>query len=343
MVLAPCVAGAQVTPPIRPDSVATRDSAAADSARVARELARQLALTDTLRTPLARAEVPSPPSVASTLTWDRDALWATGALTLGELVDRVPGITAYRSGWIAAPELAAYLGRFGRVRVFLDGMELDGLNARLGGLADLSAIDMWQLQDATIEPAAGEVRVHLRSWHVTSTVPRTRIDINTGDLQTNVFRGFYGRRFPTGHALQLGGSHYSTVDRRTAEEGDQTSFWGRVGWASGKWSVDGSFLRSGRKYTERQLAQVADTIPTLDGGPGNRIQPVVHHPQPARHPCRFHPGTWGRQPWGIADGPRHAHGQQRHDAERSPVRPDRRSGSRCVATLRGGEAPSITW
>jgi hypothetical protein len=208
--------------------------------------------------------VPATASVGDPLAWDREGLWATGALTLGELVDRVPGVTTYRSGWIAAPEMAAFLGRFGRVRIFLDGIELDGLNARMRGLPDLSAIDMWHLQDATIEEGAGEVRVHLRSWEVTSTVPRTRIDINTGDLQTNVFRGFYGRRFPTGHALQLGGSHYSTVDNRTAEEGDQTSFWGRLGWASGRWSIDGSVLTSGRKYTERQLEAAGDTIPTLD-------------------------------------------------------------------------------
>jgi hypothetical protein len=265
MVLAPGLAGAQVTPPTRPDSIAAGDSVAADSARVARELARQRALVDTLRRPLARAAIPAIASVDAPMTWNREALWATGALTLGELVDRVPGVTTFRSGWIAAPEMAAWLGRFGRVRIFLDGIELDGLNARMRGLPDLSSIDLWHLEDAVIEPGVGEVRVHLRSWQVTSTVPVTRIDINTGDLQTNVFRGFYGRRFPTGHALQLGGSHYSTIDRRTAEEGDHTSFWGRLGWASGKWSVDGQFLTSGREYTERQTEIGGDTIPTLDG------------------------------------------------------------------------------
>lgn len=265
-------AGAQVTtpppPPPPPDSAA-RDSAAADSARArieAEQQARARRLADTIKVPTPRAEVPTVVSVGPARTWTRDPLWASGALTLGELVDRVPGVTTFRSGWIAAPEMAAYLGRFGRVRIYLDGIELDGLNARMAGLNDLSSIDLWQIEDATIEPGADEVKVHLRSWRVTSTTPVTRVDISTGDLQTNVFRGFYGRRFPTGHSLQLGGQRYSTVDRRTSEEGDQTSFWGRVGWASGRWGVDASMLQSGRKYT----APIADpgpgdTIPTLDG------------------------------------------------------------------------------
>lgn len=266
----PGTAAAQVVP-VRPDSAAAvRDSLARDSARAEAErqqAARQRALADTLRAPLARAEVPVVLSVGPPWAWDRDPLWSTGALTLGELVDRVPGVSTFRSGWIAAPEMAAYLGAFGRIRVFMDGVELDGLNARMDGQLDLSMVDLWHLEDATIEPGADEVRVHLRSWRVTSTIPATRIDINTGDLRTNVFRGFYGRRFPSGHVLQLGGNHYSTTNQRTEEEGDQTSIWGRAGWASGRWTVDGTVLRSGRKYTERLLEEATfrDTLPTLDG------------------------------------------------------------------------------
>jgi len=262
-----------VTPPTPPDTTVRdttqRDSLAqADSARAAAErLARARAEADTIKAPLARADVPVAPVIGPSYAWERDPLAGTGALTLGELVDRVPGVTTYRSGWISAPELAAYLGRLGRVRVFLDGVELDGLNARMDGQLDLSMIDMWQLEDATIEQGADEVRVHLRTWRVQNTIPTTRIDINTGDLQTNVFRGFYGRRLPSGHAIQLGGNHYSTTNRRTDETGDQTSLWGRAGWASGKWSVDGTFLRSGRTFTERLLEDVipSDTFPTLDG------------------------------------------------------------------------------
>jgi hypothetical protein len=261
--------------PVRRDTTAT-DTAAArrDSlARVEAErqrLARLRALAaDTIKAPLARAELPPSLSIGDPYAWANDRLPATGALTLGELVDRVPGVTSYRAGWISAPEMAAVNGRFGRVRILLDGIEVDALNSRLGGQHDLSLIDLWQLEDATIERGADEVRVHLRSWQVLNTTPVTRIDIHTGDLQTNSYRGFYGRRFPGGQIVQLAGNHYATTNRRTDEAGDHTSLWGRIGVARNTWSVDGTVLRSGRKFTQRTLddaeADPADSLPDLDG------------------------------------------------------------------------------
>lgn len=267
-------AAAAQDPVVRRDTTADTTAARRDSlARVEAErlrLARLQALAaDTIKAPLARAEVPPSLGIGEPFAFDRNRLYASGALTLGELIDRVPGVTSFRAGWISAPEMAALNGRFGRVRIFLDGIELDPLNSRLGGQHDLSLIDLWQLEDATIEPAADELRVHLRSWRVTTTTPVTRIDIHTGDLQTNSYRGFYGRRFAGGQVVQLAGNHYATTDRRTNEAGDQTSLWGRVGLARNNWSVDASLLRSGRKFTERLFDDSPpvgnDTLPTMDG------------------------------------------------------------------------------
>ncbi len=259
-------------PVVRRDSLADTSAARRDSlARIESErlrLARLRALAaDTIKAPIARAEVPRPPAIGEPYAWDRSRLFASGALTLGELIDRIPGVTSFRAGWISAPEMAALNGRFGRVRIFLDGIEVDALNTRLNGQHDLSLVDLWHLEDATVEVGADEVRVHLRSWRVVSTTPVTRIDIHTGDLQTNSYRGFYGRRFPGGQVVQLGGNHYATADRRTSEAGDQTSLWGRIGIARNNWSVDASVLRSGRKFTERLSDETptTDTLPTLDG------------------------------------------------------------------------------
>jgi hypothetical protein len=262
--------------PVRRDTTVI-DSTAAHRDSVARleaerqRIARLRAIaTDTIKAPLARAEVPPSLSIGEPLSWERDRLFGTGALTLGELIDRVPGVTSYRAGWIAAPEMAALNGRFGRVRILLDGIEIDPLNSRLAGQHDLSMIDLWQLEDATIETGADEVRVHLRSWQVLNTTPVTRIEIHTGDLQTNSYRGFYGRRFPGGQVVQLAGNHYATTDRRTSESGDHTSLWGRIGVARNSWSIDGSVLRAGREFTRRVLSGAplpnpSDTLPTMDG------------------------------------------------------------------------------
>jgi hypothetical protein len=268
-------------PVVRRDSTADTTAARRDSiARVAAErqrLERLRALAaDTIKAPLARAEVPRSLAIGEPYSWDRNGLVATGALTLGELVDRVPGVTSFRAGWISAPEMASLNGRFGRVRIFLDGIELDPLNSRLRGQHDLSLIDLWQLEDATVETAADEVRVHLRNWRITNTTPTTRIDIHTGDFQTNSYRGFYGKRFPGGQVIQLAGNHYATTDRRSGEAGDHTSFWGRMGVARTNWTADVSVLRSARKFTERFETgeeeeqgegggAVADTLPSMNG------------------------------------------------------------------------------
>ena len=266
-------AAAQV-PTVRRDSTSDSTAARRDSiARVEAERQRLLRLAaDTIKAPLARADVPRSLAIGEPYAWDRSRLPATGALTLGELVDRVPGVTSFRKGWISAPEMAALNGRFGRVRIFLDGVELDPLNSRLRGQHDLSLIDLWHLEDATIETGADEVRVHLRSWRVTNTTPTTRIDIHTGDLQTNSYGGFYGKRFPAGQAVQLAGNHYATTDRRTGEAGDHTALWGRLGLARPNWSADVSLLRSQRKFTEPTVSDdddgtetPGDTLPDMNG------------------------------------------------------------------------------
>ena len=62
-------------------------------------------------------------------------------------------------------------------------------------MLDLTQINLWSAEDVTIEQAPEEVRVYIRSWRVRSTTPETRTDISTGDQQTNLYRGFFGRRF----------------------------------------------------------------------------------------------------------------------------------------------------
>lgn len=267
--LAP-VPGQSQNPPVRTDSIRDTTAARRDSlARLeAERLALLRALADTIKAPIAGAEIPPSPAIGQRYAWDRNGLPSTGALTLGELIDRIPGVTAFRAGWITAPEMAAVNGRFGRVRIFLDGIELDPLNSRLGGQHDLSLIDLWHLEDATIEQGAEEVKVHLQSWRIRNTTPTTRIDIHTGDLQTNSYGGFYGKRFQAGHIVQVTGNRYATTDRRTGEAGEHTALWGRLGTARANWTADVSALRSGRKFTARTFEGApdpTDTLPTMDG------------------------------------------------------------------------------
>jgi hypothetical protein len=250
------------------------DSAAADSARArlradslrAAALARRSA--DSIKAPLAHAEVPPLTDIGERYRWGRDELFASGSVSLGELLGRIPGVTGFASGWIASPHTNTYVGDFRRIRLFYDGVELDPLDPRIGPMHDFAAIPAWTLEEIVVERAAEELRVYLRSWRVNKTTPYTRADVATGDLATNSYRGYFGRRFSNSFALQVGAQQYSTEDVRVGGDGHLLSIFSRVGWAKKEWSVDGVFLRTKRSRNEQKREQtdvgVFSNLPGLD-------------------------------------------------------------------------------
>jgi len=240
------------------DSLAKRDS-----------ILRERIRADTIKSPLAHAPPGAELSIARRLSWSRDSLLGTGAITVTDLVDRVPGATTTRGGWIASPAAGAYLGDVRRVRVFYDGFEMPALDPRAGNVLDLTQVSLWSAEDAVVEQAPDEVRVYLRSWRVRTTNPETRTDVSTGDQQTNLYRGYYARRFRNGAAFQFGAQQYGTTPPSLfGAASDQTSVLGRVGWARGDWSVDAFGVRVGR-HRGVILGQTAfnvtgDSIPQVE-------------------------------------------------------------------------------
>jgi hypothetical protein len=148
-----------------------------------------------------------------------------------------------RAGWLATPMIAAYLGDIGRVRVFYDGMEIDGLDPRMGGVIDLGSIQIWTAEEVRVERGADEIRVHIRSWRAQRTTPYTRADVGTGDQETNLYRGFFGRRFQRGEALQVAAQQVSTTPVRFGGSSNNAAVHARLGWAKGWWRVDATVLR----------------------------------------------------------------------------------------------------
>ncbi|MGH9419395.1 MAG: TonB-dependent receptor plug domain-containing protein, partial [Thermoanaerobaculia bacterium] len=139
------------------------------------------------------------------MSWNRAQLFATGALSVADLLERVPWATSFRTGWLASPKFVAVNGDLGRIKVFYDGIELDNVDPRSGSTLDLNTVQLWTLESVSIERFANEIRVNLRSWQVQNTDPYTRVDILTGDENTNAYRGYYGKRFFNGAGLQLAG------------------------------------------------------------------------------------------------------------------------------------------
>ena len=201
---------------------------------------------DTIKAPLPKAELPVVVEIGETRCWNREAMFATGELTLQDLLVRVPGVTSLRAGWIPSPMVTSYLGDVARVRLFLDGQELEILDPRAGSNIDGSQVPLFTLEGICIERGAREVRVSMRTWRVNNTTPNTRTDVTTGDQATNLYRAFFGKRYNGGEAFQFAAQQYGTTPSRAANSSDQIGFLARLGWAKGKWSADGNVVRVSR-------------------------------------------------------------------------------------------------
>jgi len=176
--------------------------------------------------------------------WDRDAIFASGALTLGELLADVPGVTLFTTGFLEAPAVAGWYGNPRAVRVFIDGVERDPINVRNGGITDFAAIPLWAFEDIRLERTAGEMRIHLRTWRVERTTPVSRVDVLTGSENLNLYRGFLGMRFANGAVIQAAGQQASSISPG-GMDGDGLGALVRIGWARGDWDIDATLVRQG--------------------------------------------------------------------------------------------------
>ncbi len=253
-----------------------------DSVRNARAQFRvdsiyQAKLADTIKAPLAHFETPGDVEPFDRLRFSRQQILSTGAVNLADLLDRVPGVTSYRSGWLAGVHSVAFNGGFRRVRVFFDGIERDAVESRNGGMLDLVDIPLITLDEIVIERTATEVRVWLRGWSVRRTTAYTRVDIFTGDLNTNGFRGYFARRFANGLSFQFVGqqaatqtgrvSAFTTSDLATGSgDGTQQLIETRIGWSRGLFTVDAEATGIARDRDPHTAREGFTSLPKYKGG-----------------------------------------------------------------------------
>ena len=211
---------------------------------ILRARADSVVRADSVQGVLPQAEIPFLTEVGMSHRWNRDSLFSSGALTLADFLDRVPGMSTLRARFYLAPQVGAYNGDIGRVRLFLDGMELEALDSRSRGIIDLSLFPIAALDELVIERGAGELRLLMRSWRgppVNSA--QTRADVYTGDNRSNTFRGYLSRRARNGFAFQAMLQQRSTDDRQLGGDGDATTVFTRIGIVKPKWSLDATLVR----------------------------------------------------------------------------------------------------
>lgn len=198
--------------------------------------------------------------------WEGDDIFQTGALSLAEILARIPGVRVLQTGHILAPHVVTWLGDPGRVRLFVDGVELDVLDSRAGSVRNLGSVPLWHLQEIVVEASPGELRVHLTTWRVERTRAATRVDVLTGDAETNLYRAYFGRRFQSGLGVQAGFQQMGTTTRDRGGDGDGLSLYARVGVARERWTIDVVTTRERITRNATLRADEPGSVPPFTGG-----------------------------------------------------------------------------
>ncbi len=222
--------------------VIAQQRSAADS--VLKLRSDSIARADSAFGALPQSDAPLLTEVAMSHRWNRDSLFSTGALTLADFLDRVPGLASLHARFYLAPQVGAYNGDASRIRLFLDGVELEPMDARSFGVTDLTLFPIGALEELVVERGANELRLLMRSWRGPQRLTaQTRADVLTGDNRSNTFRGYLARRAKNGFAVQAMLQQRSTDDRRLGGDGDATTIFTRVGIVKPTWSIDATLLR----------------------------------------------------------------------------------------------------
>jgi len=244
----------------RPDTLLRRDPAAAEPQDSAAAVADSAALaapaapdtTPIPQLPRLRAEA-TRDGEHGVWTWDQTELLATGALTLTDLLERIPGVTGVRYGYVGLPETVASLGGAGNIELVLDGYVVDPLGTTA---LDLSRIELAELGFVRVERRLGGLRVEVESLSPRHNVPYSRIEAGTGYYGTNLLRGlFLTPRF-------LGGSVGLGVERLASEAfGEPAENFS--GWA--KWTLTGSKLGLQVEYRRGSISRQGEEFGEFEG------------------------------------------------------------------------------
>ena len=181
--------GAQDVPPTLPpiDTLLTADTLPAAPREV--------------RNLMEHPRPPSPGFVTGVWEWNEEGLLSARALTLLELLEEIPGVVPLRGGDYGQPSTVTAFGLGGgRVRVFLDGVEMPPVD---GGAVDLSRVGLGGIGTVRVERRPGELRVELFPLRFSDARPLSLLEVGTGDLNTNLFRGTFAHPFLLGSGLTV--------------------------------------------------------------------------------------------------------------------------------------------
>ncbi|HET7276138.1 MAG TPA: Plug domain-containing protein, partial [Longimicrobiaceae bacterium] len=123
--------------------------------------------------------------------WGREELARYHGLSLIDLIDRIPGIVVTRAGGFGRPTGVSTLGMGGgRVRLFIDGYEMDPLASATLDLQHYGIADLGSLR---VSRSLNEVRIEISTFRLQDSRPYSRIEIGAGNYETKLLRALFSR------------------------------------------------------------------------------------------------------------------------------------------------------
>lgn len=167
--------------------------------------------------------------------WDRHALMASGANTLTELFQDVPGIVPLLGGDYGTPASMSAFGTGGAgYRILRDGFEVYPAE---GGVVDLQRVGLAGIGRVRLDRSMGQMVIEMWTHEYDDGRPFSVVEAGTGDLDTNMFRGIYADPTALGGSIGVGLERIDTRGRRRtdrAEEGgNRTGSWVRYQFHGG--------------------------------------------------------------------------------------------------------------
>ncbi|MFQ5551696.1 MAG: TonB-dependent receptor, partial [Gemmatimonadales bacterium] len=206
----------QVAAPTPSDSAPARDSSLGRLATVV---------------PSDPEEVPGLSTPSSRYTLTRDSLVWSSAVTLSDVLERVPGVFVARTGFTGLPEYVVYGGRgAAALEIFWDGVPYVSLGADTS-YVDPSLITLWNIQRIDVEPLPGRIRIYLVSERHGDLRPRTQVNIVTGDFGTGGYTALFQKRWPVGLGVDVGGDFLGSDGASGPGRSDnRTDLWAKASW-----------------------------------------------------------------------------------------------------------------
>lgn len=172
---------------------------------------------------------PGPLPLGTRHVFTADSLRFTGALTLADLLARVPGTFVARGGFYGQAEVVFYGGRGpAGLEVFWDGVPFLPAG-RDSVFLDCGRIPIAGLERIEVLAFPDRLRVDLISARIGDTDPRTDVVVATGDMDIATYRAGFARRWRSGLGLSLLADHNALDgDGGTTTGFRQTDVWLRL-------------------------------------------------------------------------------------------------------------------